>query len=68
MSQVRELSEDESRRAAAALLELRPHVGSPRAMMERIDAQRAAGYRVAAAFEGGHRLRITSFHFARELA
>ena len=32
MSEVRELREGESRRAAAALLELRPHVGSPEAM------------------------------------
>ena len=52
MSQVRELDASETRRAAAALLELRPHVGSAERMTERIDAQRAAGYRVVAAFDG----------------
>ena len=51
MAEVRELREGESLRAAAALLELRPHVGSPEAMAERIDAQRAAGYRIVAAFD-----------------
>ena len=53
MAEVRELREGESLRAAAALLELRPHVGSPEAMAERIDAQRAAGYRIVAAFDAG---------------
>jgi predicted GNAT superfamily acetyltransferase len=53
MSEVRELLEGESLRAAAALLELRPHVGSPEAMAERIDGQRAAGYRVVGSFDAG---------------
>ncbi len=53
MAEVRELREGESLRAAAALLELRPHVGSPEAMAARIDAQRAAGYRIVAAFDLG---------------
>ena len=57
MPEVRELREGESRRAAAALLELRPHVGSPAAMAERIDAQRADGYRVVAAFDADERGR-----------
>jgi GNAT superfamily N-acetyltransferase len=53
MSNVRELGEGQSGRAAAALLELRPHVGSPDVMAERIDAQRTGGYRVAGAFDDG---------------
>ena len=52
MSQVRELDASETRRAAAALLELRPHHGTPEALTARIDAQRATGYRVVAAFDG----------------
>jgi hypothetical protein len=44
MPEVRELLEGEPRRAAAAMLELRPHVGSPDVMTERIDAQRAGGF------------------------
>jgi hypothetical protein len=36
-----------SRRAAAALLELRPHLGAPEATAERNNAQRAAGYHFA---------------------
>lgn len=70
MSQVRELAEGESRRAAAALLELRPHVGSSEAMTERIDAQRAAGYRVAAAFDGGEEdaAAVAGFRIGENLA
>lgn len=52
MSQVRELDASETRRASAALLELRPNHGSLEAISARIDAQRATGYRVAAAFDG----------------
>jgi hypothetical protein len=81
MSEVRELREGQSLRAAAALLELRPHLGSPEALAERIDAQRAGGYRVVGAFEGdaeeaaavagfriAQRMRITSYHFGRGLS
>jgi GNAT superfamily N-acetyltransferase len=70
MSQVRELAEGESRRAAAALLELRPHVGSSEAMTERIDAQRAAGYRVAAAFDDGEEdaAAVAGFRIGENLA
>jgi hypothetical protein len=53
MSQVRELEHSETRRVTAALSELRPQVGSPEAMTERVGARRAAGHRVAAAFEEG---------------
>jgi GNAT superfamily N-acetyltransferase len=51
--EVRELLAGETHLAAAALLELRPHVGSPEALAARVDAQRASGYRVAASFEAG---------------
>ncbi len=51
--EVRELQAGESQRAAAALLELRPHLGSPADLAARIDAQRAGGYRVVASFEPG---------------
>lgn len=70
MSEVRELSENESGRAALALLELRPHVGSPEAMAERIDAQRAGGYRVVAAFDPGEEdaAAAAGFRIAENLA
>ena len=53
MSDVRELAAGETGLAAAALLELRPHHGDAAALAARADAQRAAGYRVVAAFEPG---------------
>ena len=51
MPEVRELQSGESHLAAAALLELRPHLGSPEAAAARIDDQRSGGYRIAASFE-----------------
>jgi GNAT superfamily N-acetyltransferase len=53
VADVRELQAGGSRLAAAALLELRPAFGSAEAIAERIDSQRASGYRVAASFEHG---------------
>ena len=53
MPEVRELPPEESRRAAAALLELRPHLGTVEAMMARVNSLCAAGYRLAASFEDG---------------
>ncbi len=55
MPEVRELETGESHRAALALLELRPHIGSADELVAQVDAQRAFGY------------RLTSYHFAREL-
>jgi GNAT superfamily N-acetyltransferase len=52
---VREIPAGESGLAAAALLELRPHLGSPAAVAERVDGQRPAGYRLAGAWEPGER-------------
>jgi GNAT superfamily N-acetyltransferase len=70
MTEVRELGEGESLRAAGALLELRPHVGSPEKMAERIDAQRAAGYRVVGSFDpgGDEAAAVAGFRIAENLA
>ena len=70
MAEVRELREGESLRAAAALLELRPHVGSPEAMAQRIDAQRAAGYRIVAAFDpdAAEAAAVAGFRIGENLA
>jgi GNAT superfamily N-acetyltransferase len=49
---VRELPAGETARAARALLELRPALGSAEALVRRIDdVQRADGYRLVAAFD-----------------
>jgi GNAT superfamily N-acetyltransferase len=48
---VRELAPGETSLAARALLELRPHHGDR--LVARVEAQRAAGYRLVAAFEPG---------------
>jgi GNAT superfamily N-acetyltransferase len=48
---IRELGTGETALAAAVLLELRPALGTPETLVERVDAQRAAGYRVVASFE-----------------
>ena len=53
MPELREIPAGESRRVAAALLELRPHVGSTERLVAQIDAQRASGFRVVASFEPG---------------
>ena len=53
MPDVRELARNETSLAAAALLELRPALGSAEALAARADAQRDAGYRLAASFEAG---------------
>ena len=50
---VREISPGEAALAAAALLELRPHVGDAAALAARAEEQRAGGYRIAASFEPG---------------
>jgi GNAT superfamily N-acetyltransferase len=48
---IRELSAGETALAATVLLELRPALGTPEALAARVDAQRAAGYRIVASFE-----------------
>lgn len=51
---VRELGPRETALAARTLLELRPALGSPEALVRQIDErQRPAGYRLAGAFAGG---------------
>jgi GNAT superfamily N-acetyltransferase len=53
MPPARELHSAESPLAAAALLELRPQLGSEEALVAQVEAQRAAGYRLVASFEDG---------------
>ena len=53
MPDVRELDRGETPLAAAALLELRPSLGSAEALVARADTQRDAGYRLVASFEPG---------------
>jgi GNAT superfamily N-acetyltransferase len=70
MPEVRELEAGESHRAAAALLELRPELGSEDALLERIEAQRPAGYRLAGSFEPGEpdAAAVAGFRIAESLA
>ena len=53
MSEIREVAEGETHRVAPALLELRKDAGPLDALVARVDAQRAAGYRVVGAFDDG---------------
>jgi GNAT superfamily N-acetyltransferase len=54
MPEVRELPPGETRRAARALLELRPHLGDEASLATRVDdVQRAGGYRLIGSFEPG---------------
>ena len=54
MPTVRELHEDETHLAARALLELRPHLETADALVDRIDGvQRPDGYRLIASFDDG---------------
>jgi len=69
--EVRELLQGESHLAAAALLELRPKLGAATAVVARVDAQRASGYRLVASFEpgdGGAAAAVAGFRLAETLA
>ena len=70
MADVRELEAGESHLAAAALLELRPHLETAERAVERIDAQRADGYRLAASFEPGDEqaAAVAGFRISTSLA
>ena len=70
MPEIRELPEGETWRAARALLELRPHRAPSEALVARADAQRAAGYRVAASFEPGEEeaAAVAGFRIQENLA
>jgi GNAT superfamily N-acetyltransferase len=51
---IRELSSAETHLASAAMLELRPHLGSAEEFVRRVDdVQRTNGYRLIASFEEG---------------
>jgi GNAT superfamily N-acetyltransferase len=69
-AEVRELQPGEAALAARALLELRPQLGDAAALAARAEAQRAAGYRLAAAFEPGEReaAAAAGFRVAENLA
>jgi GNAT superfamily N-acetyltransferase len=70
MPQIRELPLGETHRAARALLDLRPHRGPAEALVAAVDAQRAAGYRVAASFEDGEEdaAAVAGFRVGENLA
>jgi GNAT superfamily N-acetyltransferase len=70
MPEIRELAAGETHRAAAALLELRPHRAPPAAVVAAADAQRAAGYRLVASFEPGEEdaAGVAGFRIAENLA
>jgi GNAT superfamily N-acetyltransferase len=53
MSEIREVHEGETHRAAPALLELRPSAGPLKALTSRVDRQRGGGYRLVGAFDDG---------------
>jgi len=69
-AEIRELQPGEEALAAAALLELRPRFGDAAALTRRASAQRAAGYRIVAAFEPGEReaAAAAGFRVAENLA
>jgi GNAT superfamily N-acetyltransferase len=61
---VREIPPGESHIAAAALIELRTHFESVEALTERIDFQRAGGYRIAASLEGDEAAAVAGFRIS----
>jgi GNAT superfamily N-acetyltransferase len=65
---VREIEAGESELAAVALLELRPHWGTPEKLAARIDAQRASGYRIAASFAGEEAAAVAGFRIGENTA
>jgi GNAT superfamily N-acetyltransferase len=70
MPEIRELPEDETHRAARALLELRPHRGPAAALIVQADAQRPGGYRLAGSFEPGEEeaAAVAGFRIQENLA
>ena len=50
---VRELGPGETSLAARTLLELRPALGTPEALVRQVERQRGSGYRLAGAFAAG---------------
>jgi len=68
--EIKELGPGEARRAADALLALRPHFGDADAVARRAEEQRAEGYRLAAVIVEGERdaPAVAGFRIARKLA
>ncbi|WP_433658415.1 hypothetical protein ACQPW1_40870 [Nocardia sp. CA-128927] len=53
MTEIREISADQTKLAAATLLELRPRWGTPDALVDFVDTDlRPRGYRLAGVFTG----------------
>jgi GNAT superfamily N-acetyltransferase len=70
VSDVRELEGGESDLAALALSELRPHFVSRDALVAKVDAQRAHGYRLVASFQEGdpNAAAVAGFRICESLA
>lgn len=67
---VRELAAGDTALAAAALLELRPHLATVEALVAAVDAQREDGYRLLGAFAAGEHEAsgAAGFRIGRNLA
>ena len=71
MASLRELPEGETELAARALLELRPQLGSPEALVAMVDrVLRPIGYRLVGSFEDGERdaSAVAGFRISHMLA
>jgi GNAT superfamily N-acetyltransferase len=60
---IRELEHPETALAYAAVAELRPHVSSTADFCDRVERQRAEGYRLVAAFEAGEEDAVAAAGF-----
>ena len=68
---IRELGPDETHLAYAAMLELRPDIGTEPEFVARVnDVQRPAGYRIVASFDDGEPAAVAAagFHIGDALA
>jgi GNAT superfamily N-acetyltransferase len=65
---VREIPPQETLKAAATLLHLRPHHGTAEQLAEQIDKQRADGYRVIASMEGDEAAAVAGFRIQENTA
>lgn len=64
---IRELEAGETALAAPVLLVLRPHFETAQALVAAADAQRADGYRIAAAFDGDAVAAVAGFRVTTNL-
>jgi GNAT superfamily N-acetyltransferase len=70
MPEIREIPENETARAARALLELRPQRAPAEALVALTDRQRTAGYRLVGSFEPGEEdaAAVAGFRLQENLA